>query len=397
MANTWYLSSLAHHVGSRDGQSTFAKVWPDHRIALAGNRYLDEDVWMSLFEKAKINIAAKLTERTMTDRQIRRVIRDKRITVRDCLFLHGMRDSSMGLAAEIVAMPWFEQRHARLWTKAKTVPDNVYKEVLRKADGEYLVRALTDRERYTDAEAMEELRNSRPQNAHKALWRLFDLRPELLPAAVLTDSWSVKAAALGSRHLFDDVLAIAILDSADGLTMNKYYAKESFYTALANPNMGVAAVKRALELIGTANHSSGLSRLRLVSDLVLVQRRTIEVLNGTLVPVANPWHLTAVPEELDKTRKAIAELMATRYPSLSAPWVPNVPTTSSQPKVQEPVDLYAITTETPGKAANYLVTAALSEKLDPYGESGWEAFWSLYREWNDSLGTLCDAAIALVR
>ena len=397
MANTWYLGTLAHHVGSRDGQSTFARVWPDHRIALAGNRYLDEDVWMQLFEKAKINIATKLVERSMTDNQIRRVLRDKRITVRDTLFLSGMRDSSTALAEEIAVLPWFEQRHARIWMRAKTAPESVFKDVARKAGGEYLVRELPDKVRYTDEEVMEELRTVAPQTAHKALWRLFDLRPNVLAAAAETDSWSVKAAAMGSRHLFDQELAMRIIDSAATLTSNKYYAREVYFTALVNPNMGPAVVKHLLTLVGKDHSSTGLSRLRMISDRDIVRRRVNEIENGKLVPVVSAWELTVDPVELDKTREAIAELQSMRYPSLSAPWV-QVPTTpAAKPKQEEPVDLYQISTETPGKPATYHVATAISEKLDPFGESGWEAFWSLYREWNDSLGALCDAAIALVR
>ena len=402
MSNHHVLPTLASRITSTNAQQTLLRVAaPEIRERLASNKELDREVWDKLAVKSNVMIATWLAHRSLDDAQVRVMLKDKRKKVRQQLFHYGLVDCTPEMATEVVASKSFTAEDAATWLHRGGVPENVIKQVAWTENGAHQVRLLIREDLYSVEEACDILSGVQTGHAYTALLHLVDERPELLPYIARMTNHHALEAASGSRHL-QPVEAGVLVDFAVANITQRHAARDITITLLANPNVPCDQIDRLLPLLESMRYQTTSSRHRGAPDRAIVGDAVVRRTHSPeLGPITCAWE-TATGNDEVRVKAAMKALGQHRYPTLkkSNGQTPGTSNSQQRPTVSLPfelVDLTDMEVNVPGShhKMNEALIETLNTKLDPLGEKGWEAFWSLLPDWTSSLGDLVDSSIQL--
>lgn len=400
MARPDYVASLARYVKSTPAQTTVCKLGPAARLGLAQNRNLQRSLWDVLVMKAPAGVAyALVRERPLDQSQILLMAKDKRSTVREMLFAHGLSECSDETAQVLVEKEWFNAGLAKLWLATKRVPRNVVKTVALVENNQELLTVLIDPTIFSVPEAVAALKRAQLTNCAPRLHRLVDLRPELIAHTLEINSPYFAEAVAGSRHLFDASLMRELFIQNTDAALSSYSAREVFFSLMANPNVSNELVAEVLAFIADKRYDLRMTarhRQRITSAIVEDAHRRVAS-KPWLPPVSQPWE-QAMTEQCARVHRALDVYGTSRFPSLGATATRPAPQygTPATPGEYKLSDINLRSAMNSHVCSPSVVTA-LSEQLDPFGEKAWEVFWTLLPDWETTLADLADTCVELAR
>jgi hypothetical protein len=245
-----------------------------------------------------------------------------------------------------------------------------------------------------------------------ALHRLFDMRPSLIPAAVVTGTERLHLieAAVGSRHLFDRSIFEQVLQNIEKSGRNSSASLEVLLTMLANPNTPDDIVERGLKSAPQSTSYGTWARWRPASSqhmyMKLKDLRSQRKERGS---ITTSWECV---EEEDKVfvLESVKILGANRYPTI-AEWVRTQLGSNTSSGVNRGVQQVSRQVTQPELTSKNVIISEigvhhkitkeivqeLQDRLDPLGVAGWSTFWSLVDTWQGSVSEIIDATVELTK
>ena len=392
---------LARHTRSVEGQRTLLETRPEFAAALAQNPHLDREIWFRLARRPKADVAYGLVDRQLDLEQLRALVGDKRVTVRRNILSSGLKSCTEEMGRLIISLPWFDSESATLWCASQSVPDRLLKEVALVAGRNELIKLMADPDRFTIEEIIALLPQVDLSRTRQSLYRLVDVRPELVPYAVSVgvENPRLVEAAAGSRHLFGAENFSSVLQTIELLGGQNTQGCEILLSAASNPNIPLEHLEQLVakfprRLIGYGN------RFRPANNATILEHATRR-LSASVAQPDRPWDDYAAGED-EVLRRAVHLLGSFRFPTLShrlSPAVPQQPATGANRHVgNEELASLLFLPNGNGSSPVRLVPATVTQvsiMLDEHGSRAWETFWSLIDSWQGDLASLVDSSIAL--
>lgn len=334
---------------------------------LAENQFLHPETWEILYKnKPGANLAEKLVNRELTSAQIDLVLaKDKRIGVLSSLVTRNKLNEEQGRV--LLSKGKIYMAVARAWWSSGNVPEILKGQVA--LDSGSMIEYALQNDNLSDEAVLHIIETHNSLNAG-ALEELLNKRKNLVEELAVKAKYTVKIASLGSRHLFNqDIMRNAVT------VYEKYETTKQFQTAktvLENPN----ASKETLIFIENWLKDSKNTHSGLYSNLL--KTRFLQYGNSVEVPWEEETDLEKIKLINRYSGVTPARLKIVRsLPNLtiSNPFVVKpVEKSKDKPGVKKinygNIEVGSFTIPTEGV---YPTVRWVSNELDIYGESAWEA------------------------
>ena len=412
MLTTHVVPILARRVSGKSAQESVLSTYPEIAEYLAGNPDLDDAVWYKLTKKTKAPVVVALASGKLDRTRLAELLKEKRITVRNMIFSKGLNGCTEEMADMVLNAGWMTSEQARYWLVSGSVPASRIKQVAKIEQGSILLHHLGDPEMFSESEAIELMSLPRMAFFRPALHRLFDMRPSLIPAAVVTGTERLHLieAAVGSRHLFDRSIFEQVLQNIEKSGRNSSASLEVLLTMLANPNTPDDIVERGLKSAPQSTSYGTWARWRPASSqhmyMKLKDLRSQRKERGS---ITTSWECV---EEEDKVfvLESVKILGANRYPTI-AEWVRTQLGSNTSSGVNRGVQQVSRQVTQPEFTSKNVIISEigvhhkitkeivqeLQDRLDPLGVAGWSTFWSLVDTWQGSVSEIIDATVELTK
>lgn len=365
---------------------------------LALNKELPSEIWVKLFNKAKIDLASNLVRnRDFSLVELELVLKDKRVGVRTQLFSKGFNPDYIDSAKFILKQDWFNNEYARLWVRSGTVPATLLKKVIARGSENFIIEQLSNKELYSIKDCASILEKLNLNNSLEPLAKLLELRPEIIEKIIPISHRSLHGALAGSRHIFNQNLWVELIKVIK-LDLNSSYGKDAIWVMLANPNLDITNLTTVVEIAEGIPKNVYASKFLTVDQSSLLRQRNSELRNKAIRQVTSDWEKTTSVFELAIVELALKALSPARYPILTRILHVNkygenvVVKNTAKPVDESEPDLSFIPNKT-RVFYNEKIEKIISQSITTKAQ--WETLLSLLGEWENSLGTLVSTTVEL--
>lgn len=365
---------------------------------LALNKELPSEIWVKLFNKAKIDLASNLVRnRDFSLVELELVLKDKRVGVRTQLFSKGFNPDYIDSAKFILKQDWFNNEYARLWVRSGTVPATLLKKVIARGSENFIIEQLSNKELYSIKDCATILEKLNLNNSLEPLAKLLELRPEIIEKIIPISHRSLHGALAGSRHIFNQNLWVELIKVIK-LDLNSSYGKDAIWVMLANPNLDITNLTTVVEIAEGIPKNVYASKFLTVDQSSLLRQRNSELRNKAIRQVTSDWEKTTSVFELAIVELALKALSPARYPILTRILHVNkygenvVVKNTAKPVDESEPDLSFIPNKT-RVFYNEKIEKIISQSITTKAQ--WETLLSLLGEWENSLGTLVSTTVEL--
>lgn len=365
---------------------------------LALNKELPSEIWVKLFNKAKIDLASNLVRnRDFSLVELELVLKDKRVGVRTQLFSKGFNPDYIDSAKFILKQDWFNNEYARLWVRSGTVPATLLKKVIARGSENFIIEQLSNKELYSIKDCASILEKLNLNNSLEPLAKLLELRPEIIEKIIPISHRSLHGALAGSRHIFNQNLWVELIKVVK-LDLNSSYGKDAIWVMLANPNLDITNLTTVVEIAEGIPKNVYASKFLTVDQSSLLRQRNSELRNKAIRQVTSDWEKTTSVFELAIVELALKALSPARYPILTRILHVNkygenvVVKNTAKPVDESEPDLSFIPNKT-RVFYNEKIEKIISQSITTKAQ--WETLLSLLGEWENSLGTLVSTTVEL--
>lgn len=404
MKRNFFVSIMAHRVKSAKAQKAYANIFPNDFKSLQGNAALDKNLWIELFKNAKVDPAVLLTKLSLDSEQVHLALKDKRKSVRYTLLSNKKINFTDEICDTILSRPWFSYEMAHHWLKSKTVPRSYLTRVATIENSAMQIELLADKELYSIESAISVLSQVSHFDSKSQMWKLFDLRPELIPGAIELNDKNLFDAISGSRHLTDPNLVAKVSAWVTPEEIKRSWNLRGVaYNLMINPSVDLDTSIKINKIVNECGPISGDYRSS-QSRQVHALRSTFQSLGGLTGPLTKgPWELEEDPKVLEQLIRGITALGYQRYPSINEFIMDKLYKTrynNTTPKEDVIYPHYSLNELdlSDSNLVHYFNAENLAELtsiLDAGEPVTWEVFWTLATTWEGSVASLVDATIAM--
>lgn len=398
MASKFFLASMASKTKNKKVMQIISEQHPAVHNNLALNKELPSEIWVKLFNKAKIDLASNLVRnRDFSLVELELVLKDKRVGVRTQLFSKGFNPDYIDSAKFILKQDWFNNEYARLWVRSGTVPATLLKKVIARGSENFIIEQLSNKELYSIKDCATILEKLNLNNSLEPLAKLLELRPEIIEKIIPISHRSLHGALAGSRHIFNQNLWVELIKVIK-LDLNSSYGKDAIWVMLANPNLDIANLTTVVEIAEGIPKNVYASKFLTVDQSSLLRQRNSELRNKAIRQVTSDWEKTTSVFELAIVELALKALSPARYPILTRILHVNkygenvVVKNTAKPVDESEPDLSFIPNKT-RVFYNEKIEKIISQSITTKAQ--WETLLSLLGEWENSLGTLVSTTVEL--
>lgn len=404
MKRNFFVSIMAHRVESAKAQKAYANIFPNDEKSLQGNLSLDKSLWIELFKNAKVDPAVLLTKLHLDSEQVLLALKDKRKSVRYTLLSNTKIQFTDEICDAILSRPWFSYEMAHHWLKSKTVPRSYLTRVANIENSSMQIELLADEELYTVDQAISILSQVSHFNSKTYLWKLFDLRPSLLPGAIALNDKNLFDAISGSRFLTEPSLIKKVSSWITPEEIKRSWNLRGVaYNLMINPSVDIETTIQINDIVNQCGPVSGDYRSS-QSKQTHALRATFQKLGNIPGPLTkNSWELEEDPKVLEQLLRGITALGYQRYPGINDFIMDSfykTRYTNSTPKEKVKYPHYSLDDLmlSDDNLVHYFNADNLSEltaSLDDGDPITWEVFWTLASTWEGSIASLRDATLAM--
>jgi len=398
MASKFFLASMASKTKNKKVMQVISEQHPAVHNNLALNKELPSEIWVKLFNKAKIDLASNLVRnRDFSLVELELVLKDKRVGVRTQLFSKGFNPDYIDSAKFILKQDWFNNEYARLWVRSGTVPATLLKKVIARGSENFIIEQLSNKELYSIKDCASILEKLNLNNSLEPLAKLLELRPEIIEKIIPISHRSLHGALAGSRHIFNQNLWVELIKVVK-LDLNSSYGKDAIWVMLANPNLDITNLTTVVEIAEGMPKNVYASKFLTVDQSSLLRQRNSELRNKAIRQVTSDWEKTTSVFELAIVELALKALSPARYPILTRILHVNkygenvVVKNTAKPVDESEPDLSFIPNKT-RVFYNEKIEKIISQSITTKAQ--WETLLSLLGEWENSLGTLVSTTVEL--
>lgn len=398
MASKFFLASMASKTKNKKVMQVISEQHPAVHNNLALNKELPSEIWVKLFNKAKIDLASNLVRnRDFSLVELELVLKDKRVGVRTQLFSKGFNPDYIDSAKFILKQDWFNNEYARLWVRSGTVPATLLKKVIARGSENFIIEQLSNKELYSIKDCASILEKLNLNNSLEPLAKLLELRPEIIEKIIPISHRSLHGALAGSRHIFNQNLWVELIKVVK-LDLNSSYGKDAIWVMLANPNLDITNLTTVVEIAEGIPKNVYASKFLTVDQSSLLRQRNSELRNKAIRQVTSDWEKTTSVFELAIVELALKALSPARYPILTRILHVNkygenvVVKNTAKPVDESEPDLSFIPNKT-RVFYNEKIEKIISQSITTKAQ--WETLLSLLGEWENSLGTLVSTTVEL--
>ena len=405
MKRNFFVSIMAHRVKSAKAQKAYANIFPNDNTSLQGNNFLDQNLWLELFKDAKVDPAVLLAKQPLSTQQVLVALKDKRKSVRYTILSNKHINFTDEICEAVLGKSWFCYDMAHHWLKSKTVPRSYLTKVAKIENSAMQIELLADSELYTIEQAIMILSQVSHFNSKVALWKLFDLRPELLSAAIDLNDKNLFDAISGSRHLCEPSLiakAVAWITPED--IKRSWNLRGVAYNLMINPSVDLASTLKVKDIVLQGGPVSGDYRSS-PSQQIHALRVLYQNLGSSQGPLTNvSWELEEDPKVIEQITRGVGALGYQRYPSIHTFIMEKLDKSkqSTSSPVKAKIEFEHFELDNLDLADKNLVhyfdeqnLQELSKALDAGEAVTWEVFWTLACDWEGSVASLVKATLAM--
>ena len=398
MASKFFLASMASKTKNKKVMQIISEQHPAVHNNLALNKELPSEIWVKLFNKAKIDLASNLVRnRDFSLVELELVLKDKRVGVRTQLFSKGFNPDYIDSAKFILKQDWFNNEYARLWVRSGTVPATLLKKVIARGSENFIIEQLSNKELYSIKDCASILEKLNLNNSLEPLAKLLELRPEIIEKIIPISHRSLHGALAGSRHIFNQNLWVELIKVVK-LDLNSSYGQNAIWVMLANPNLDITNLTTVVGIAEGMPKSIYSTKFLNVDQSSLLRQRNSELRNKAIRQVTSDWEKTTSVFELAIVELALKALSPARYPILTRILHVNkygenvVVKNTAKPVDESEPDLSFIPNKT-RVFYNEKIEKIISQSITTKAQ--WETLLSLLGEWENSLGTLVSTTVEL--
>lgn len=394
--------------------------------ALASNRNLSKDLWLTISKKASAQTMISLTFNYHIDDQMLAVLlSDKRKTVRSNIFNAGLRNCSSKMARRLLEHPDFTQKEARAWLDniypgSKLNPDLIRKIVIKANTNATANLWIKEKNVFTTYQAQKYLREIFNSLNYPHILEIIDYRPDLIPffmkKARHKGSNVIYEALAASQHLTNANYMLKIVDSVQAKVAKTTYSYLSPTTInpvlllLQNPNLTPAVRVKILNLI-----TPQLPRLKQAhawSRFEPIYQQALKEIK--LRPVKTNWEKAQGEDRVRIAKAMIAyqvdswhdknptlvDLYQSELQDQETTGNQTQPPSNNQAYFQNQAYIHAMAIDFAmrgqwDRCDQQVLKRFVAPVLDPYGSLAWQTFFSLATTWKSDLKELIDTTITL--